>query len=365
MRGHFAALFVMLALASLLAGCSGSDLLAAYLEANRGKLDQPFATQEQATEFVVAPGSTARTVSQALADGGLIADARLFEAYVRVNGLAQRLQAGTFTLSPHLTIPQIAEALLHARPPEWVLRVREGWRLEQIADYLDMSTDLDGTDYKRRATTGDLTGLDASAYDFLSLRPAGATLEGFLYPDTYRLKRDGTTSLDLLQRQLDRFAGEVMPAWRAAQAAGQTRLTLHQVLTLASIIEREAALDDERPVIARVYLNRLAQGMRLQADPTVQYGMGYQPDSGLWWKTPVYLDEYDGVDSPYNTYKVEGLPPGPICSPSSKSIGAVLEPADHDYLYFVAKPDGSGRHVFSKTFEEHLRNVREYQQGGN
>ena len=119
------------------------------------------------------------------------------------------------------------------------------------------------------------------------MRPPGATLEGYLAPDTYRLPAEGATVLDLMKRQLDAFRDRVVPLWRDAQAAGTTKLTLHEVLIVASIVEREAVVDDERPVIAGVYLNRLARGMRLEADPTVQYAMGYQADSGLWWKAPV------------------------------------------------------------------------------
>jgi UPF0755 protein len=148
-----------------------------------------------------------------------------------------------------------------------------------------------------------------------------------------------------------------------AVAQGTTTLELHDVLSLASIVEREAVVDQERAAIAGVYLNRLAEAMRLEADPTVQYAMGYQPGTGQWWKTPVYLEEYQQVDSPYNTYLYEGLPPGPIASASLASIRAVLYPEEHDYLYFVATPDGSGRHVFSRTFQEHLENVRRYRQG--
>lgn len=116
-------------------------------------------------------------------------------------------------------------------------------------------------------------------------------------------------------------------------------------------------------MIAGVYLNRVARDMKLEADPTVQYAMGYQAATGQWWKTPVFLEEYGRVESPYNTYRVNGLPPGPICSPGIKSVQAVLEPAQHDYFYFVALPDGSGRHAFAHTFEEHLENVRKYQAG--
>lgn len=345
------------------AACSGDALLGAYLEANRARLAEPADPTGQLRQFVVAPGTSARAIAENLAGAGLVSNPRLFEAYVRANGLAPRLQAGTYQLSPSMTIPQITETLQNARAPELLLRVGEGWRLEQIADYLNVNTRLDGEEYKRRAIIGDLSGIDAAVYDFLSLRPAGATLEGFLYPDTYRILEEDASALELLRRQLDHFGETVLPVWRAAQAAGQVKLTLHQALTLASIIEREAVVDDERPVIAGVYLNRLARGMKLQADPTVQYAMGYQPDTGRWWKAPMFLEDYDTVESPYNTYKVAGLPPGPICNPSIKSITAVLTPATHEFLFFVAEPGGTGRHVFAKTFEEHLINVRKYQQG--
>ncbi len=355
----------MALVSALLAACSGDVLSSAYLEANRSRLEQPAdpagERSQSEVQFVVQPGATARGIAENLAGAGLISDARLFEAYVRASGLAPKLQAGAYQLSPAMTIPEIADVLQHAQAPEIVVRVGEGWRLEQTADTLAASTKLNAAEYKQRGLTGDLSGLDVTKYAFLSLRPAGTSLEGFLYPDTYRLPAEGATVLDLLERQLDSFGEKVMPAWQAAQAAGGTALTLHQVLTLASIVEREAAVDDERPLIAAVYLNRLARGMKLQADPTVQYAMGFQPDTGRWWKVPMYLEEYDSVESPYNTYKVAGLPPGPICSPSLKSIRAVLEPADHEYLFFVAEPGGTGRHAFAKTYEEHLKNVQKYQ----
>jgi UPF0755 protein len=352
-----------LILSLLLAGCTGDTVLSAYLETNRAKLDQPVSADSSPTQFVIQPGQPARTIAENLANAGLITDARLFEAYVRGNGLASSLQAGAYQLSPNMTIPEVAQVLQKAVTPEIVVRVGEGWRLEQTADYLTQKTPLDGADYRHRAETGDLSGLDASKYDFLQFRPAGASLEGYLYPDTYRLPAEGASAADLLGRQLDKFAEQVMPFWQEAKTKGTTELTLHQVLTLASIIEREAIADEERPMIAGVYLNRLARKMKLQADPTVQYAMGYQPNTGSWWKTPMNLDEYASADSPYNTYLYPGLPPGPIANPSLLSILAVLEPAKHDYLYFVAEPGGTGRHAFARTYEEHLKNVERYRQG--
>ena len=223
---------------------------------------------------------------------------------------------------------------------------------------------MDGAAYRRLAETGDLSSLNIAAterYPFLLERPAGATLEGYLYPATYELFADQATPEALLRRQLDAFDAQVVPLYRQ-MTAGQARpLSLHETLTLASIVEREAAVDDERPIIAGVYLNRLAHGMKLEADPTVQYAMGYQPETGQWWKSPVYLEEYSRVLSPYNTYLHAGLPPGPIANPGLRSITAVLNPAQHDYLYLMALGDGSGRHAFARTFAEHLENVERYQ----
>ena len=193
--------------------------------------------------------------------------------------------------------------------------------------------------------------------------PAGMSLEGYLFPDTYELPVENPSGLDLLERQLGNFGRQIVPLYNAAIAEGRTTLTLHEVITVASIVEREAVIAVERPAIARVYLNRIDNNMRLEADPTVQYAMGYQPVADQWWKTPVTLAEYAGVFSPYNTYLNTGLPPGPIASPGLSSVQAVLAPDEHNYLYFVAVPDGTGAHVFAETFAEHEINVQRYMRG--
>jgi peptidoglycan lytic transglycosylase G len=358
--------FVVGTLGLALAACSGDQLLAAYLATNHEALERPAATTPHPAQFVVQPGSTARVIAENLQNAGLINDARLFEAYVRVNGLAGDLQAGAYTLSPSMTPVEIAEKLQHAVAPNMSVTIPEGWRLEQTADSLAAASTLDGAEYRRLASdpgwrpTIDDGSSTPNAYGFLDSRPEGATLEGYLYPDTYQLLKERATAQDLIGRQLDNFARLAAPAFEQAAADGDTKLSLHEVVTLASIVEREAVLDEERPIIAGVYLNRLAKKMKLDADPTVQYAMGYQAATGQWWKAPVSLEEYSQVESPYNTYLHEGLPPGPIASPGIASIRAVLYPAKHDYVYFVALPDGSGRHAFSRTYEEHLENVRRY-----
>jgi UPF0755 protein len=360
-RLRLVGVFLSITLLLLLAGCRSEPALSAYLDSHKQQLNRPAASAEGGPrEFVVEPGMTSRAIAQRLQSTGLIDDAFLFEAYVRVNGLGNRLQAGTYKLSPEMTPVQIADALQHAQAASITISIPEGWRIEQIADYLNANGLLDGTEYKRLALSGAEGVPPGTTYSFSNALPAGASLEGYLFPATYQLPREGATAADLIRRQLDTFAERVPPLYQDAVSKGTTKQRLREVLTLASIVDREAVVDEERPVIAGVYLNRLAQGMMLQADPTVQYAMGYQPDTGQWWKTPVSLDEYAQVLSPYNTYLHEGLPPGPIANPSLASIKAVLNPAQHDYLYFVAVGDGTGRHVFARTYAEHEQNVARY-----
>jgi UPF0755 protein len=187
---------------------------------------------------------------------------------------------------------------------------------------------------------------------------ATRSLEGFLSPNTYRFMPDATAQ-DVIAAMLADFTTRFDQSYR--DRARELGLTPYEVVIIASIVEREAVVAEERPTIAAVFLNRVRLGMRLEADPTVQYAIGYQEAEGRWWKTPLLLSDLRDTDSPYNTYMYAGLPPGPICSPGFAAIEAVLWPEDVDYLYFVARGDGS--HAFSRTFDEHLRNVARYRGG--
>lgn len=367
-------LFLLLLLSLSLAACGGVSnmMLGAYLEDNAAKLDQPLDPTGEPIRFVVEPGTPAKLIGKQLLADGIIDDDLLFEAYVRENDLATRLEAGTFVLSPAMSMVQIVEELQNALAQGLVITIPEGWRVEQITDFLAAANVFSDTvagispqaeAYEQIALSGDLGEIRKPAYAFLADRPAGASLEGYLFPDSYELDKDNPQVAVLLASQLDSFTAKVLPVYAAARAAGTTTLSLHAVLTLASIVEREAVVAEERPTIASVYLNRIASGIKLDADPTMQYAMGYQPASGQWWKTPVTLEEYAQVISPYNTYLNAGLPPGPIANPGLSSIEAVLNPAQSDFLYFVALPDGSGKHVFAATYAEHLQNVARYQGG--
>lgn len=327
-----------------------------YLRLQEPALLRPAGTSKATVRFVVAPGETAAQIADRLEQQGLITNASLFRLYIRHEGIDARLEAGEFELSPSMTMPEIAAALQEARIQEVTLTIPEGLRAEEVAELLQQAEVTDSASFLALVRSGDVPGLDLGEYDFLSDRPAGASLEGYLFPDTYRFPLRAQPA-EVLRIFLDNFGRRVTPELR--QEAAARNLSLYSVLTLASIVEREAVRADERPLIASVYLNRLAHNMFLNADPTVQYAMGYQPDTGKWWKSPLTLEEYNNVISPYNTYLNPGLPPGPICSPGLSAIEAVIRPAETDYLYFVATGDGS--HAFARTPEEHQANVERYQ----
>ncbi len=282
-----------------------------------------------------------------------ILDPVLFQRYLRFFGLDVQLEAGTFLLSPGMTIPEIAYALTEAPPPDITITVPEGWRREQLADWIDTQPHIPFSGSALLSATESTAALPPGSR-VAELIPEGRTLEGFLFPDTYRLPLDATAE-ELVTRMADTFEARVTPELEA-EIIAQGR-TVYEVVTIASIVEREAAVADERPDIAAVYLNRLAQGIKLEADPTVQYAMGYQPATGQWWNLGLTQADYYAVDSPYNMYLYPGLPPSPIASPGLDSIRAVVYPADSDFLYFRAACDGSGRHVFARTFEEHVANA--------
>jgi len=327
-------------------------LLGLYLQFRAEELNQP-AGEGETVVFTVQPGETTAMVATRLAKEGLIHDAELFSLYMRYQGLDRGLEAGDYELSPSMTIPQIAERLQRAQAEEVVVTVPEGWRMEQIAALLDRESVLPGREFLALAREGDFD------YPFLRDRPPGASLEGYLFPDTYRLPV-GAEASDLIKRMLENFDRRVTPQMR--QDAAAQGLTLFEVVTLASIVEREGVVKEELPLIASVYRNRLERGMKLDADPTVQYALGFQPDTGQWWKSPLQLEEYAQVNSPYNTYLHPGLPPGPICNPGLAAIEAVIYPAQSDYLFFVRNGVANdGSHVFAKTLEEHERNRQQYQ----
>jgi UPF0755 protein len=327
------------------------------LQARADEINAPVSDDPSLVPFTIEAGDHALTVAQKLQAAGLISDAELFTQLLHYNGLDTRLQAGAYQLRRNMTMRQIGAALYRGRSAQGVVTVPPGWRMEQLADYLSATEIMDGNQFLRQAQQGTVI-----IHPLLADRPPGQSYEGYLFPGDYPLP-DQPTPADLIGRMLNNLAQHLPPD--AADLAQQQGLTFYQALTLASIVEREAALAQERPIIASVFLNRLNPGSGapyLQADPTLQYALGQDRRSGQWWFVPPDLEEYVAIDSPYNTYLYPGLPPGPIASPSIDSIIAVLQPAETDYLFFVCRWPGceGGEHVFAATYEEHLQNVRLY-----
>jgi UPF0755 protein len=281
---------------------------------------------------------------------GLISDADLFRRMVQYLGADEDIEAGVYALRANMTMEQIARELQHGRMASTTVTIPEGWRAEQIARLLEEVGIVSAQEFLQFVAQG------RAEPAYLADRPAGspASLEGFLFPDTYQFPKR-TSAEVVLDMMLQNWDRRVTPEIR--QMAEESGRSLYEVLILASIVEREAVVSDERALIAGVYANRLGAGMMLQADPTVQYVKGYDAEGKVWW-SPLLLQDIEKLVSPYNTYQNAGLTPGPICNPGLDSIVAAAKPASTEYLYFVSKGDGS--HAFAITFEEHLANQRRY-----
>ena len=273
----------------------------------------------------------------------------LFINYAIVEGYDRRFEAGVYFLNQALSIKEIAEILTDSSKSYIPFRSREGARIEELAELIDLNRlfGFSGADFLTHVSTGAVLPAEFAAWAGI---PAGASLEGFMFPDTYQLP-PAISAEGLRDTLLRAFRERVGDDLReAALAQG---LTLHQAVSLASIIEREAVWRDEHAMIASVYRNRLAINMKLEADPTVQYGI--QGARGAWWPQITRADYHD-VISPYNTYLNAGLPPGPIASPGLSAIQAAVHPAESGFYYFRAACDNSHYHNFAVTFDQHLAN---------
>lgn len=305
------------------------------------------ATSDDAVTVTVAEGESAEEVGEKLEQAGVIQSARLFRVLAALRGVEESLVAGEYEFHVGETAQTAVRRISEGVTASLLVTVREGLRQEEIGELLELRGVIAAAEFDRALG-------DVYQAPFLEELPDGAGLEGFLFPATYGFSRQ-TSGHEAVQQMLDafgdRYVEEIQPR---LQASGRTLL---EVITLASIIEREAQVPEERPLIAGVFVNRLEQGIPLQADPTVQYALGNDPASVAefgYWKQELSAADLVAA-SPYNTYERVGLPPGPIANPGLDSILAALEPADTNNLFFVARPDGS--HVFAETLEEHRQNV--------
>ncbi len=327
--------------------------LGLYLQQHIAEVSAPAGNDPSQVNFRVAPGELPTDVAAHLQSQGLIKSADLFVSLVKYLHVGEKIQAGEYVLTRTMKMDEIIEALQHGRAKTVTLTIRPGWRAEEIADNL---ATLGLANFNKEQFL-QLVQNGKYDYAFLRDRPKGAptSIEGFLFPESYNVPFDVTLDA-LIPMILNTFDQGVTDKMR--KEAASAKLTLYEAVTLASIVEREAVVPNERPIIASVFLNRVKKKMFLQADSTAQYAFGYQAATKQWWKSPMTIDDLTKMDSPYNTYLHAGLPLGPICNPSLASILAVVEPAQTDYLYFYAKGDGT--HAFAKTYEEHQQNQQKY-----
>ena len=329
-----------LALAALLAALIVAGVTATRLVA---RWEAPFHGYSTADVFVeIAPGSSALAIAHQLVGSGVVQDLWAWRYALWKTSLGRELKAGEYRFNRPLSalevIDKIAQGKVHLRP----ITFPEGLTISAMALIFGQSS---------FGTTAAFLEASRRVEMIVALDPEASSLEGYLFPDTYSLPRTATAD-DLAETMVARF--KVVFGESLRRQAAETGLSVPEVVTLASLVEREAALAEERPLIAAVFRNRLSMGMALQCDPTVIYALDR---AGL----------YDGnltranltFDSRYNTYRYSGLPPGPIAAPGLPSLEAAVQPADVGYLYFVSRNDGS--HVFASSLREHNRNVREYQ----
>jgi UPF0755 protein len=306
--------------------------------------------------ITISKKDSTEDVAEKLRKKGLIRSEAVFELTVRY--VDRNIRPATYELKKGMSVSNIVDAITTAKSKavtkvkDYKLTVIEGWRVEQIAEELDKLKYPPGGDAFLRA----VEDYPHDRYDFLD-NTKGSTLEGFLYPATYEFTNE-TTPDELVTMMLNKFDEIFTPAMK--KRAREMNLSIYEVVKIASLIEREAVVDDERPLIADVYLKRYDQGWNMEADPTVQYAIGKR--DGKWWPVPT-AEDLEETDSKYNLYKHSGLPPTPICSPRDLSILAVLQPAESPFMFFVARKDDSGRHLFAATAEEQTANQERINSG--
>ncbi len=307
------------------------------------RLDAPYQGYAAAEQFVDVPSGTGtKTIGRLLVDAGVVCDLATWRLAVWRSGQATALKAGEYRFSGALSAAEVVARIARGDVYLRALTFREGLTIRQMAAIFEDAGFGSAKEFVAAAGEAHLIG---------AIDPAARNLEGYLFPDTYALPR-ATSAADLVRRMVARFEAVMTPDLQAA--AGARGLSIRETVTLASLVEKETAASEERPLVSAVYHNRLRQGMGLQCDPTVIYALE------LRGRFNGNLTRADlAVDSPYNTYRYRGLPPGPIAAPGRLSLEAAVRPASVDYVYFVSRNDGS--HAFASTLTEHNRNVQKYQ----
>ncbi len=296
--------------------------------------------KEDSVHVMIEEGDSMAKIVERLKQADLIENGKWFLILSEVLGKDRHIQAGRYDFNKGMTLYSIFDKLIEGKVTPIEVLIPEGLTIREIAQILKKGIGIDSAKFVKIAVDSQIAE---------SLNIPASNLEGYLFPNTYRLNW-GTDPAKLIQVMVNEFKKVFTPA--LSERAKEINFSMHEVVTLASMIEAEAKDGEEREMISAVYHNRLKLGMLLQCDPTVIYALDLNHPQGFTSSPPLLLKNLE-IDSPYNTYKYPGLPPGPICNPGKVSILAALYPANVDYLYFVAKGDGT--HIFSTTLDEHNR----------
>ena len=304
----------------------------------------------QLSGFTIAEGEGVKTIGTRLQQDGLLRSAYWFEVWVWLTGTEKQFLAGDYQLPGNANIMSLTTLLTGGIHPneEVTVTVIEGWTLRQVAEHVEKLALMSGEDFYEYVTTPErFNGLAGKYSELLDAKPASASLEGYLFPDTYRLFKDSKPE-DLVRRMLDRMDKKFGNELR--EQAKKKGRGIHEVLTVASIVEREVREPEDKAMVADIFWRRLEAGRGLEADSTINYVTGKN--------TPSVEGKDLGIDSPYNTYRYKGLPPGPISNPGEDSIQAALFPQANNYWYFLTTP--TGKVIYSTTFDQHVQAKNKY-----
>ncbi|MGB3534377.1 MAG: endolytic transglycosylase MltG [Microcoleaceae cyanobacterium] len=338
--------FLLLPAALIFAGWQGWSWWSWVSSAPAAEAATDTEDNSSAMQITIPSGTSSQQIGQDLEAAGLIRSAtawKLWARWLMFQDNAGEFKAGTYQLSPTDPLPEVAETIWNGEVMQLSYTIPEGWSLEQMAEYFEQQGFFSKEEF--------LETVAVIPYDQYPWLPEGVPLiEGYLYPDTYKVVAEQVTPEGVMQQMLTQFEQVALPVYQQQQ--GQTDLNLHEWVTLASIVEKEAVIASERGVISGVFHNRLNQGIPLAADPTVEYALGIRQTV----EQPLTFKQVE-TPSPYNTYMNAGLPPTPIASPGVASLEATLNPEETEYLYFMARYDGT--HIFSRTEDEHQAAIAE------
>ena len=320
----------------------------------------PFNANGQDIDFKIAKGESVERISANLVAAKIIDSAFYFKMYMRQSKLGARLQAGEYVLSSKLSIKEIAKIISEGmvKKNEKTIAIIDGWNIRDIANYLERENLYKAGDFAdivggAKDTIDPLSGvkyIDSRDYSFLADKPVGASLEGYLFPDTYRIFENASIN-DVVRKMLVNFDKKLTPVMR--EDIKKQNKTIYEIITLASVIEKEVRSLEDKKMVSGIFWDRIKNGQALESCATLAYVLGENKKQ--------YTLEDTKINSPYNTYQNRGLPPGPIANPGLDSIIAAIYPTPNDYNFFLSKFE-DGQTVFSRTYEEHLRNKAKFLQ---